>query len=248
MRQFRSEQLIAELVGAENAASRFGVLTRTLAGIGLETINYGVFGPAAGDLVDPEIRFLTTMRDDWMGYYYDANLAASDTHVLRLRAGKLSPYIWGESAFERLDVPEWSTAHQAVEAGLRSTLCVPLVDPTGRTPVGAINLGSSLSESEFRKIMGEHGATLMMVAHLFHTASLREVWRDRSGCLPLSERERDCLRHLVSGRRNDAIAHALGVATVTVEMHLKRARQKLRAHTTAEMVAKAILFGEIEPS
>lgn len=235
-----------ELVAAKTVEARFARLTKALGKLGLETVNYGVFGPA-DELIDPGIRFLTTMRDDWMDYYYDARLAHSDSHVLRLQTGKLSPYVWGESLFERLDQPEYVTANEAADAGLRSTLCVPLVGPAdSASPVGAINLGPTLPEAEFRQIIAEHGASLVTIAHLFHNASLRQVWRERAGYPELSARERECLRHLARGRRNDAIAHAMGLATVTVEVHLRGARQKLKARTSSEMVAKAILFGDID--
>lgn len=168
MREFDGDCLIEEIIAAKSASSRFNALTRTLAGIGLETINYGVFAPQE-ELIEPEIRFLTTMRDDWMDYYYEANLAVRDSHVLRLRAGKLAPYIWGESLFNRLETPEKATALQGADAGLRSTLCVPLSGFTSRRPVGAINLGSPLPESEFRKIIQEHGTTLVAVSHRLPT-------------------------------------------------------------------------------
>lgn len=246
MTGFDGDQLAEGLIAAKTPRARFAVLTKGLAALGLDTINYGVFGPGSQDLMDTEIRFLTTMRDDWMDYYYDRNLATRDSHVLRILAGKITPYVWGESVISQLERPERETALEGVEAGLRSTLCVPLTGPRDAfSPVGAINLGSSLPEAEFRQIFSEHGATLISIAHLFHTASLSEVWRERAGCEPLSGRERDCLQYVAKGLRHDAIAHVLGLARITVEVHLRSARQKLGAQTLSEAVAKALLFGEI---
>lgn len=246
MMGFDSDQLVGELVGAKTAAMRFEALTRGLATIGLETVNYGVFGPNADDLVDKEIQFLTTMADDWMDYYYASNLSSSDPHVARLRAGKNTPYVWGESSFDHLEAPERETARQAAEAGLRSTLCVPLTGPSGGlAPVGAFNLGCALPEREFRMIIKEHGVDLMNIAHLFHAASIRQVWRYRAACEPLSARERDCLQYLAAGQRQEAIAQAMGLARITVEVHLRTARRKLAARTAAEAIAKALLYGEI---
>jgi len=246
MTGFDGDRMVEDLMAAKTSKARFSALTRGLAAIGLDTINYGVFGPGVDDLAEAEVQFLTTMRDDWMAYYYDRNLSARDSHVMRIRAGKITPYVWGESVIARLDAPERQTALEGIEAGLRSTLCVPLTGPRDAfTPVGAINLGSSLPEAEFRAIVGEHGATLINLAHLFHAASLREVWRDQAGCEALSGRERDCLQHLAAGQRHDAIAHKLGLARVTVESHLRRARQKLGARTLGEAIANGLLFGEI---
>jgi len=246
MQGFDGEQLVEALMAAQSVQARFAALTNGLSALGLDTINYGVFGPSIDDLMDTEIRFMTTMREDWMDYYYDRNLAARDPHVLRIRTGKVTPYILGESLFDRLERPERETVLEGAQAGLVSTLCVPLTGPRDAfSPVGAINLGSSLPEAEFRQIFVEHGATLISLAHLFHTASLNQVWRERAGCEPLSGRERDCLQYVAKGQRHDAIAHTLGLARITVEVHLRGARQKLGARTLGEAVAKALLFGEI---
>lgn len=243
---FDGDRLAEGMMAAQTPQARFATLTAGLATIGLDTVNYGVFGPGADDLLDTELRFLTTMRDDWMDYYYDRNLAARDSHVLRIRARKITPYVWGESLIGRLEQPERRTALEGVEAGLRSTLCVPLTGPRDAfAPIGAINLGSSLPEAAFRKIFSELGATLISLAHLFHTASVSEVWRERAGSEPLTGRERDCLHYVAKGLRHDAIAHILGLARITVEVHLRGARQKLGARTLSEAVAKALLYREI---
>ncbi|WP_425502663.1 helix-turn-helix transcriptional regulator [Sphingobium boeckii] len=64
-----------------------------------------------------------------------------------------------------------------------------------------------------------------------------------AGCRPMSIRERDCLRYVAEGMKGDAVAHKLGLARVTVDLHLKCARQKLKAATLAE--AKALTYREI---
>ncbi len=63
----------------------------------------------------------------------------------------------------------------------------------------------------------------------------------------LSNRERQCLREMALGKRVQAIAEAIGIAPVTVELHLRNARLKLRASTNPEAVAKAIGLGLIDP-
>lgn len=197
-----------------------------------------------------EINFLTTMSDGWMSHYYDQNLSQTDLHVLRVRAGKITPYLLVDSAIRRLDSNgERHTAMAGAEAGLRSMMCVPLTGPMDPfAPVAGINLGSSLPEAEFKKIMQENGATLLSLAYLFHNASIRQLWQERSGLKALSVRERDCLQYLADGLRQDGIAHKLGLARVTVELHLREARKKLAAQTLNEAVAKALVFGEIRRS
>lgn len=246
MQGFDSDRLIEALTAAETPADRFAALTQGLAQLGLDTINYGFFDLRAAELMEADVQFLTTMRDDWMDYYADRNLHETDSHVLRARAGGIMPYVWGESSIPLVAPEERGTASEAVEAGLRSALCVPLASPLDPfSPVGAITFGSSMREREFRQVTQEHGATLISLAHLFHNASIRQIWSERSGQARLSARERDCLQYLADGKRHDAIAHALGLARVTVEVHLRAARVKLNARTPGEAIAKALLFGEI---
>jgi DNA-binding CsgD family transcriptional regulator len=61
----------------------------------------------------------------------------------------------------------------------------------------------------------------------------------------LSPRERDCLLWLASGLRTREIAARMGLARVTVDLHLRNARRKLGAATLPQAVAKAVLDRQI---
>jgi len=61
----------------------------------------------------------------------------------------------------------------------------------------------------------------------------------------LTPRERECLALIAQGHRVAHIAHQLGVASVTVEFHLKHARTKLDARTLPHAVALALASGLI---
>lgn len=63
----------------------------------------------------------------------------------------------------------------------------------------------------------------------------------------LSMREQRCLEMIARGLRVQAIANEIAVARVTVEMHLKSARDKLEAATLPQAVARAIELKEIDP-
>lgn len=244
---FDGDALIDDLASAAGPADRFGALTAHLSRLGLGIVNYGFFDARAAELVNADIQFLTTMTDDWMRYYYEQGLAASDIHVNRVQARKITPYRWGQQLIDGLAPGrEKVTALEGAEAGLRSSLCVPLASPLDPfTPIAGINLGSSMGESEFAQVLREHGATLLSIAYLFHNASIRQLWSERSKGRSLSVRERDCLQFLADGKRQERIAHIMGIARVTVELHLRSARQKLHARTLNEAIAKALVAGEI---
>ena len=65
--------------------------------------------------------------------------------------------------------------------------------------------------------------------------------------VPLSPRECDVLLWLAKGLRSQRIAERLGIARVTVDMHMSNARKKLKATTREHALAKAIQKGLIDP-
>jgi DNA-binding CsgD family transcriptional regulator len=65
---------------------------------------------------------------------------------------------------------------------------------------------------------------------------------------PLSEREREVLGLLASGKTNREVAAELYVSPGTVKAHVAAIYRKLGAHTRAEMLNKARAFGLLDPS
>ncbi len=245
--QFDVSELAFDLAKAPRPGDRFAVLARAASALGLDIVNYGFFDQDAASRAATDIQFMTTMSDDWMTHYHGQNLAARDPHVHRVQARRLSPYLWNPTALGRLDdAGERETAHEGGEAGLRSGLFVPMTSPLDPfSPVACLAFGGALDEREFNKIIVERGLDLLHIAHVFHNATIRSVWMERAGARPLTDREKDCLRYLADGLRQDAIADALGLARVTVEMHLRSARRKLGARTLAEAVARSMLYGQL---
>ncbi len=244
---FDPQGVIADLLAAPDVEARWRGVTAGLAAIGMDQINYGLLDPAAASRYDAPVHFLSTMDPGWIAYYGDRRLDMADPHVVFVRRGNLAPYRWGESALDRIDDPATRSAvAQTVEAGLRSQLSVTMADAFGAfLPMAGMTLGSSLPEAEYFKAIAGREAELVTIAHLFHQRSIGELRRRGENVPSLSHRERDCLRFVAQGLRVDAIAHKLGLARVTVELHLRRARRKLRAATLPEAVARALLFGEI---
>ena len=66
------------------------------------------------------------------------------------------------------------------------------------------------------------------------------------GLLRLTKREREVLRQLASGARNDEIAMRLGIRPVTVESHLTRLYRKLRVRSRLEAVVGAAQCGLLD--
>jgi DNA-binding NarL/FixJ family response regulator len=62
----------------------------------------------------------------------------------------------------------------------------------------------------------------------------------------LTTREQEIVRLVVDGRSNDEIGGALGIATKTVEGHLRRVFERLGIESRAELSARAVAEGWLE--
>lgn len=70
---------------------------------------------------------------------------------------------------------------------------------------------------------------------------------DREG-EELTGRERQTLNMIIAGKSNKAIAEAFGISVKTVEKHRTSLMQKLGVNSIAQLLAKALRAGLIDPS
>lgn len=240
--------VIDALVAETEPVGRWRALTTSLAKLGLTQINYAFLDFDSASRMeargDPA---MSTMRPDWIEYYTERKYDMVDDAVAHVRRGNIRPMLWSLELAHRL--PSGHINFEAGEAGLKSGVLVPLAGPAGTNlPGAAIMLGSGFSEAEFLNLIGEKTVELLALAHLFHAGAVGELIRRRHDVAPLTPRERDCLQFIARGMRVDAIADRLGIATVTVDLHLRAARRKLGAKTTAEAVARGLLYQQIQPT
>lgn len=241
------QDIIAAIGAAETVDERWPVVASLLGHMGIDQINYGLIDTFGADRADAPVRFLSTMDAGWIAYYGDQRLDLDDPHVTLVRNNNLIPYRWGERAIAALDQgrPK-EVALLSSEAGLRAQWQVTLPDTDGSpVPIGGMALGSSLSARDFAGVLAGNEAALVIIAHLFHLSSIGEMRRRQAGVPKLTARERDALAFVMDGLRPDRVAEAMGIARVTVDLHLRSARRKLRARTLPEAVAKALYFGEL---
>ncbi|GAB4511942.1 MAG: response regulator transcription factor [Roseibium sp.] len=72
--------------------------------------------------------------------------------------------------------------------------------------------------------------------------------QDSQGLPVLSERERQTLNLIVSGRSNREIGEILGISAKTVDRHRTNLMKKLDVHSVAQLIAYALHEGLIDPS
>nr|WP_282449482.1 response regulator transcription factor [Roseibium sp. CAU 1639] len=75
-----------------------------------------------------------------------------------------------------------------------------------------------------------------------------EMLRDAPAPPLLSDRERQTLNLIVSGRSNREIGETLGISAKTVDRHRTNLMKKLDVHSVAQLIAYALREGLIDPS
>lgn len=65
---------------------------------------------------------------------------------------------------------------------------------------------------------------------------------------PLTERERQILNLIISGRSNKEMAEILGISVKTIDRHRTTMMQKLNVHSVAQLIAVALKEGLIDAS
>ncbi|MCC0034454.1 MAG: helix-turn-helix transcriptional regulator [Hoeflea sp.] len=112
-------------------------------------------------------------------------------------------------------------------------------------PIGAVgwNLGSTMPRQQLEKILDRHGDITRLAAHLSHEKLARSDSSAEMAAPVLSPRERECLQWLAAGLRTKEIADRMGIRPITVELHLRNARNRLGAQTREQALARAIASG-----
>lgn len=167
----------------------------------------------------------STLGVDFEGFYHDEQLSRHDP-FLTYCLPATRPVPTGVDYLDRyayLRPEERRVIELAGEAGFRAGFSAV----TRREGKGceAWNIGSSLRRREVEALRAEDETELKL-----GLVALRGRL-DGALAIPLSGRERQCLELLSEGMRTKAIARDLGLAAVTVELHLRNARAKLGAQT-----------------
>lgn len=218
---------------------------RYLGDVGVSHFIYSVRDRDSGRI---DVR--TNLPEDWRRHYQEEGYASVDP-FFRYCCSSYQPVPTGP---EYLDLHDFLTAderqfvQEGGEAGFRSGISSP-IGLNGQRLSGGWNFGTGLRKREFESIIREFGDSVRLAGFCVHQRCLLQKSRDgrRAPTPKLTPRERDCLSWLSRGLRTAAIADALGIADVTVDLHLKGARQKLNAATREEALAKAITHGLISP-
>ena len=205
----------------------------------------------ASGVSSEELVFLTNINAEWIQYYFD-NYVANDYMVHHCSNQKKSLSggitLWEQGSIPyQLDQRNLSMLGDLRDLGYSHHMVTPLHDPdSGR--IGGLNL--VFEDKDFSLIAAKTDYIRMSVfafhetlkRHLVTTGS--EVFRLSNKDL-LTQKETDVIRYLSEGLRADRIAERMGLQTVTINMHIQKAKRRLKASTREQLVAKAIASRKI---
>lgn len=244
----RTADLLTALEGAGTPSALWSMTAEYLDGLGLTHSIYTYLNPREPDAA----RIWTSLPESWCERYADENYWSVDPFY-RYCCTTLAPIRTGPEfldEYEFLTPPERGVIREGGETGFRSGFSAPVRLIGSGGGFGGWNFGSTMRRRELDVFMKEHGRDLRLAGFYIHEHAERLTRSDgagSSGLGQLTPRERECLLWLGRGFRTAAIADRLGIAQVTVDLHLRGARRKLRAATREEALAKAILGGQIDP-
>jgi len=205
---------------------------------GLDDVAYAGMNPINGSIFGH-----VTYGDAWKTHYVQMGLHRIDPTLLKARRS-IAPVDW--SRLER-DDDFRKVFNDASDFGISDQgLTIPVRGPFG--DVGGLSVTSSLSRPEWNKLKANVIVALQSVAVHMHDMVIRSDSLSNLLKTPnLSQREVEVLQWISAGKAQQDIADILTISYRTVEVHLRSARHKLYALTTAQAVGRAIAMGLIYP-
>lgn len=179
----------------------------------------------------------------WIDHYFGHNYQTKDPVVL-LAPEMERPFLWRSlgDAY-KLDRAQAILMQEAREAGLKDGVGVPLHGPRGDVCLVTFAAGDGHPDPDVFL------TTLAVLSAQFHHA-YTEIGRaeiDPRSIPVLSQRERECLLWIATGKSARGVGAVLKISENTVNYHLRKAFRKLGSKNRVLAVVKAIRYGLIAP-
>ena len=233
----------AALVRSGTVNEAWTILSDTMANHGFDRLLFGMNTlDASGNLAGmDDALILIRGEQGYIDCYLDENLYLDSPGVDWAKLGR-GVMNWGELARATSTSPPSPHRRRIAELnnryGLHAGFTISLADPkTSRIALLGIAAHAGLSQTEADTIWASHGKDLESLAYLFYMRILALPREDPRR--PLSTRQRQALAWVGEGKTMRDIAQIMEIRTVTVEDHLRKAREALNALTTAQAVKKA---------
>ncbi|MEL6956331.1 MAG: LuxR C-terminal-related transcriptional regulator, partial [Pseudomonadota bacterium] len=238
------EKHFATILSSQTPEAALAAAQSYLESFDIWAFNYGYFDTRAQKLDVAPVQFVSTMDPSWIEHYTEHRYDMLDLGVENIRKGNVAPVLTGHGLrhhMRPLNEEEERFYQEAGEAGFHSSAIVPLKSPRNApSPEAGIGLMSKSSGAAFERMWAERRSEILIFLMQLHQVMSPDLTRRLHDMALLSPREQDCLAYLSKGLRPDRIGDRLGLATVTVNFHIRSARQKLEARTNPEAIAKAL--------
>lgn len=198
---------------------------------------------AGMDQSQGDIRGFVTYPEEWVRHYRENNLAKGDA-TLHLASRSIAPVDWSRiprsEEYDRF-------LERAMDFGIpRNGVTVPVRGPFG--DIGMLSVSMSGSAEAWARTYARVVPELQVAAVHVHDNVVRAFASPHPGIRPtLSAREVEILQWIAVGKTQRDIGSILAISDRTVEVHLRSARTKLAALTTAQAVARGIKARLIDP-
>jgi DNA-binding CsgD family transcriptional regulator len=123
-------------------------------------------------------------------------------------------------------------------------LSIPIRGAKGDLAVFTVN--ADLADTEWEHFTRKNTREFLLIAFYYHQQVMAlEGFREAVDIRELSQRERDMLWWTAEGKTTKEIALILGLSDRTVRFYIENAMTKLRCHSKAQCVARAIRIGAL---
>ncbi|WP_333684332.1 autoinducer binding domain-containing protein [Pontibaca methylaminivorans] len=181
---------------------------------------------------------------EWREHYVSQHFENRDP-ALQVASRSVAPVDWGRIRGE----PAFDTIFRAAhDYGVPDQgLTIPVRGPFG--DIGLFSVSRSCSPHEWRllksKVIGDlQQAAVHLHDHVVQSDTLTSILAVPS----LSSREVEILQWIAAGKSQQDAAEILAISPRTIEVHLRSAREKLAALTTAQAIGRAIARSLIYPA
>lgn len=187
----------------------------------------------------PDIYILTGYSNKWQKRYHDKNYFDQDLTVAHCKE-KTTPIIWPTQNKEIRQIDK-QIFSEAADFGLRSGISFPFHTTTGEYGALAVSSSEDYQKSELSN--PENLFSLQILGStLFDLVRLKGK---KENTITLTEREKECLKWVATGKTSWEISKILGLSERTVVFHIKNAASKMDTTSRTNASIIAILNGEI---
>lgn len=220
------------------AADLDAFLTELRDRFGVDNVAYAGMNP-----INRSVMGHVTYDDDWKQHYAEREFHRIDPTLHSARRS-IAPVDW--SRLER-DIDYLTVFNDARDFGISDQgVTIPVRGPFG--DVGGLSLTAGGSRAAWTTLCRENIHLWQALAVHVHDLVIRsDSFSNLLRGPTLSSREREILQWTAEGKSQQDIGDILAISHRTVEVHLRSARHKLYALTTAQAVGRAISMGLIYP-